>query len=439
MSLNISRHLPPEVQALKPLLNSVLPLDLPANELTEQMSGELRQINTQRLLIELLRAMTGGAPLVLILDDAQWLDSVTWSLVDRVRREINPLLLTIATRTMSDDVPPVYAELRDLTSTRHIRLDMLPHAAVEELASRRLGVDHLPPQVARLIHEKAEGHPFFSEELAYALRDAGLLHIEAGVARLAANADLDALDFPDTIQGVITSRIDLLTPQQQLTIKVASVIGRICAFRILEDIYPVELDEDLLREYLRRLEQLEITPIESPEPNLAHIFKHLATQEVAYGLMTSDQRRQLHRSAAMWLEKAGEGDPNRRLPLLAHHWEMAGETKQAADYYERAGVNAFRDYANQEAIRFLEQAEVLNGENDPAPRRAFRHRLLGEANYRLTHLDRSLDEYQTALALVNRGVPGSAVGRGLGLGRELLRQVGYRLFPKRMVGRATPE
>src|SRR5690606_14242082 len=116
--------------------------------------------------------------------------------------------------------------------------------------------------------EKAEGNPFFSEELAYALRDAGLLRVEDGTARLAPGADLAALDFPTTIQGVITSRIDRLSPSQQLTVKVASVIGRIFAVQVLSGVFPLGGGEAQLRANLDRLERLDITPLETPEPNL---------------------------------------------------------------------------------------------------------------------------------------------------------------------------
>jgi len=438
-------RLSPDSRPLAPLLNSILPLDLPETDLTAQMAGELRQEHLQRLVLELLRGAAGSRPLLLIFDDVHWLDSVSWALLGRVQREISPLLLTVTTRVMDtsrlngDDAAPGYVELRARATTRHVPLDTLPRAAVEELVCRRLGIGRLPPPVARLIHDKAEGHPFFSEELAYALRDAGLLLIDGDQARIADGANLEALDFPNTIQGVITSRIDRLPVSQQLTVKVASVIGRIFAFRVLDGIYPVDLEEALLREYLLRLERLDITPLEEPEPNLSYIFKHLVTQEVVYGLMTSDQRQQLHRRTADWYEAHSDRDPAGHLPLLAHHWRMAGELEKAAGYYEKAGIYAFRDYANREAIRFLEQAETLNGDSTPPVQRARRRRLMGEANYRLTLIEHSLAEYRKALALLGCALPESAVRRGLGIGRAMGRQLAHRLFTGRMVGRAAPD
>ena len=431
--------LSPAARPLAPLLDAVLPLDLPDNELTAQLSGEARLDNTHQLLVDLLRRATAGRPLVLLFDDAHWLDSVSWTLIGRVRRELAPLLLVVGARPFGEEAPAGLAELWAAPDARRLALDALPEEAIERLVRRRLGVERLPAAVVRLIHEKAEGHPFFSEELAYALRDAGLLRIVDGEARLAPGADLTALDFPTTIQGVITSRIDRLSPSQQLTVKVASVIGRIFAVRTLDGVYPIAGDEAQLRANLQRLARLDITPQETPEPNLAYIFKHIVTQEVVYSLMTSAQRAQLHRSAALWHEREAGGEGARNYPLLAHHWRLAGDAARAVVYYERAGENAFRDFANQEAVRFLEMALDLAGPEVEAVRRARWRRLLGEARYRLTQIEGSVADYRAALALLGRPIPAGTAGRGLGLGRQVARQMAHRLLPGRFVGAAADE
>src|SRR5207248_7019245 len=119
---------------------------------------------------------------------------------------------------------------------------------------QRLGVRSLPPALAGLIYEKAQGNPYFSEELAYALRDSRLVEVEGEECRLAPGAgDLGDVAFPDTVQGVVTSRIDRLGPAEQLTLKVASVIGRVFPLRILRDLYPIEEDRASLPTHLHRL------------------------------------------------------------------------------------------------------------------------------------------------------------------------------------------
>ena len=435
-------RLDPAVRPLLPLLNGVLPLNLPDTELTSQLAGEARQDNTQQLLIGLLRGVAGGRPLALLLDDAHWLDSASWALAERARHEIVPLFLVLVSRPFGneaqvDNAPAAYAEIA--AGARRITLDILSPADIEALVSRRLGIGRLPPEIAALIHDKAEGHPFFSEELAYALRDAGLLRVSDGIARVSPGADLTALDFPTTIQGVITSRVDRLSASQQLTIKVASVIGRIFALRVLNGVYPVSEAEAQLRADLTRLERLDITPMEAPEPNLSYIFKHIVTQEVVYSLMTTAQRRELHRKTAEWYEGAAEGEQARNYALLGHHWRLAGEAARAIDYFEKAGENAFRDFANREAVRFFEQALELSGPAVPPLRRARWLRLMGEARYRLTLIEGSVRDYEQGLALLGHPLPATTARRGLGLSAELIRQVGHRVVSGRLVGRARPD
>jgi hypothetical protein len=116
------------------------------------------------------------------------------------------------------------------------------------------------------------------------------------------------MSFPDTMQGVVAARIDRLPPSQALALKVASVIGRLFAFRLLRNIHPIEADRRALRRFLDELHRQDFTVLDTPAPDLAYLFKHVVTQEVAYGLLLSAQRRQLHRAVAEWYEQTQADD-----------------------------------------------------------------------------------------------------------------------------------
>jgi class 3 adenylate cyclase/tetratricopeptide (TPR) repeat protein len=428
----------PTMARLAPLLNSVLPLELPDNELTAQLTGEVRADNTRELLVQLLQAAATGpsgpaSPLLLVLDDAHWFDSASWALTRQVVAQVSPLLLVLATRPQVEPLPDDYRRLRQDRATGCLRLEPLGAHDVLTLVCDRLGVRRLPEPVAGLIEERAQGNPFFSEELAYALRDAGLIRITDGTCTIAPGAgDLSSVSFPDTMQGVVAARIDRLAPGQELALKVASVIGRLFAFRLLRDIHPIEADRGGLRGYLDDLQRQDFTVLDTPEPDLAYLFKHVVTQEVAYSLLLSAQRRQLHRAVAEWYEQTQVDDLASLYPLLAYHWGRAEEPTNTLAYLELAGDQALRVGAYQEAVDFLTDAVSLAETIQPAPaalRQARWHRQLGDAYMGLGRLPESRQHADQAVALLGSPVPTTPL-RLLGdLTQQALQQSLHRIWP----------
>lgn len=354
------------LESRAPLLNVVLPLDFPDNDLTMEMTGKVRADNTSEVIITLLGQAASTQPLRIIIEDVHWMDSASWAFTQAVIRQVRPLLMVLVTRPVANDGSPEYQALLESPNVLRLQLQALDASDTIGLVCKRLGVDTLPEPVTTLILEKAEGHPFFSEELAYALRDSGVLQIADRRANITAGVDLKTLNLPDTVEGVVTSRIDLLTPGQQLTVKVASVIGRIFAYRVLEQVHPVSSDRPRLPDYLERLQNLDVTPQATPPPDLSYMFKHIITQEVAYNLLLFEQRRQLHRAVAEWYEGSFERDLSPYYPLLAHHWLNASQsspsdaaTVKALDYLEKAGEAALRNYANREAVDYFTRLEAM--------------------------------------------------------------------------------
>jgi class 3 adenylate cyclase/tetratricopeptide (TPR) repeat protein len=433
----------PELARVAPLLNSVLPLDMPDNQLTAQLTGEVRADNTRELLVQLLQAHTGApagraAPLLLVLDDAHWFDSASWALARQVVLRVRPLLLVLATRPLVEPLPDDYRRLRQDPATECLRLEPLGPQDILALVCDRLGVRQLPEPVAALIQERAQGNPFFSEELAYALRDAGLIRIIDRTCSMAPGAGaLSTVSLPDTMQGVVAARIDRLPPGQELTLKVASVIGRLFGVRLLRDVHPIEADRGGLRAYLEDLHRQDFMVLDTPEPDLAYLFKHVVTQEVAYSLLLAAQRRQLHGAVAEWYEQTQAEDLASLYPLLAYHWDRAEEPTKTLTYLELAGEQALRAGAYQEAVDFLTEAVSLAETIQPAPeapRQARWHRQLGDAYMGLGHLRESRQHADRAVALLGAPVPATAL-RLLGdLTLQALQQSLHRARPVR----ATP-
>ncbi len=441
----------PAWQNLAPLLQTVLPLDWPDNEITGQMTGKVRADNTHDLLIHLLQkaasnVSVAGKAYLLILDDVHWLDSASWTLALMVAQQVKPLLLVIASRPMAEPTPPEYSQLKDKPGAALITLESLSLVDTTTLVRHRLQVDHLPQKLAHLIFSKAGGNPFFSEELAYALRDTGLITVTNGQCRLESkSANLQDLHLPDTVQGVITSRIDRLTPAHQLTLKVASVIGRSFEIDTLRHIHPIDTDKLHLPDYLNILDKLDITQLESPEPDLAYMFKQLTTREVAYNMLLFSQRRSLHRAVAEWYERTHPEDLSPYYSLLAYHWHAANVISKALNYLEKAGQQALHNYANEEAVKFFSEAlalvEQLEGTGaeaaaqSPQLRRAQWEANLGEAYINWAKLSEGRAHLEQGLALMGFPIPSTKAGLIAGLIGQMWQQLLYRLWPARFVGR----
>lgn len=432
----------PETAALAPLLEAVLPCGLTDNEVTAHMTGQVRGENTRNLLLRLLTRFAAQTPTLVILDDAHWQDSASWALTSQVSRQIPSILLLLSTRPFTQSSPAEFNQLLRAASTTHLRLDKLAPEDTAQLLCRSLGASAVPENVAALIHDKGEGNPLFVEELAYALRDGGLLQIEGGKCRLAAALpDWTKIGLPETLHGVIASRIDRLGTTEQLAVKVASVLGQHFRYRALHDNYPVEQDRPMLREHLLSAQQADIIGLDIREPEPIYLFRHVMMQQVAYELLLFEQRQQLHHTIAEWYEKSYADNLAQHYPFLAYHWRHAGEPAKAIEYLEKAGEQSLASGGYSEAAAFLGDALSLDAEaglrNTPF-RRARWERQLGEAYLGLGRLPESRDHLHQALQLLRRPAPATPAAVRSDLLGHMARQLARRIVRGRSTA-ATPQ
>ncbi len=382
-----------------PLVNVVIPASLAGTEFTDRLEGSARADQTLDLLVALLRRWQAGQPLAVVVEDSHWLDTASWSLAAALARRLGNLLLVLVTRPMDAPLPGDCQALRETLRAEVIRLEGLPAEAALGVAARRLGVTELPPELTRVILDRSGGHPYFCEELACALRDSGAIEVVGGKVRVADEVALGKLNLPSTIEGVLTSRIDRLPPAEQLTLKVASVIGRVFPVRTLQAVHPMAPPEAELMRVLNALEQADLTPKESPEPELAYAFKHALAQEAAYELLLHSQRRAVHEHVAAWYEARPEAERDAHIPLLAHHYERAGRKDKALEYLTLAGEQAIANSAAAEARQFLERALPLAQELDSGPLLLRIKAGLGTAARYQSRSAEAIAEYDEAIAL----------------------------------------
>ncbi len=409
-----------------PLLNLALGLKLPENEVIREMLARSRAETASRLLIEMIVEARGERPLVLLLEDCHWLDSASLALARAVLRGVPGVLLVLLTRPLGEPLPEIWSEMLGASQVERMVLGPLAGAATIALVARRLGADSLPAELGQFLIERSEGHPFFAEEIGYSLRDHGCLYVRDGQCHLEIQGrSLRSVDLPHTMHGMVSARIDRLSPGGQLALKVASVHGREFSLGMLRAIYPYEHECERLPGYLDQLVAADLaTRVDDRADRL--MFKHAIVQEVAYGQLVFAQRRQLHRGLAEWLSVEDAAN----YPVLAHHWTRADEAEHALHCLDRASDEASRRFGESEVVEFLGKAFALVRTHRVTPDRLMLgrwHRQLGEACSHLGRVDDSRVHLSEATRLLGWPMPGHWGLHLWVLPGVLLRQAAQRL------------
>jgi class 3 adenylate cyclase len=441
----------PRLNVFAPLLNPVLRLNFRQTDESERIPPLGRALVTRELLVHLFRSTAGGRATLLVLEDAHWLDSSSWALAEALAEEVPEVLLVLATRPLSaEQQPPELLRLNGRADTLHINLDALSPQEAQTLVCHRLRARALSEPVANLIREKAEGHPFFTEEVAYALRDLGLIQVDHGICRFtAAAAATESVQLPNSVQVMVSSRIDQLNVEQQLTLKVASIFGRTFELAAVRAAYPIDIAQEELQSHVDALIERNLMVDAGGDSEPAYAFKHAITQEAAYNLLPYALRRQLHAAAAGWYERQHPGDVSPFYPLLAHHWSRAEAGERAAFYLEHAGDQALRRHANQEALRFFTEvieideklplslpsnAPIVLGRRRTVSARDARRirweRCLGDASMNLSRWDDGRRHFSNLLRLMGHDLPSSDRQFVRGIGRQIAVQCLHRLMPR---------
>ncbi|HJQ29153.1 MAG TPA: hypothetical protein VJ827_07410, partial [Rubrobacter sp.] len=232
-----------------------------------------------------------------------------------------------------------------------------------------LYIEDLPESVRGLILTKAEGNPFFVEEVIRTLIDSEYIVQENNHWR--ATREIVNVSIPDTLTGVLSARIDRLPDTTKHVAQTAAVLGRIFAQRALMATCaaapPPEQIEDV-EPHLGVLTYEELVRERAHDPELEYIFKHALTQEAAYELLLIRRRKELHRRAGEALEKLYAEQRGELASALAYHFKLGEDWERAADYAMRAGAQAVKVYAMSEALGHYDSAyEALKKVPDASP------------------------------------------------------------------------
>lgn len=347
----------PTLLARLPLLGVILQLDIPNNELTASLDGRLRKTALEGLLADCLVAATQAQPRLLILEDCQWLDPLSHDLLETLGAlaEQLPVLFVYVTR------PSELERLRSARVSRlphHTALTLAPLAPAEAAAYAHAKIvlltgDQRPaaPELLERIIVRTEGNPFFLDELINYLHHLGI--------DLRAPGTRDRITLPDSLQRLVLSTLDQFSERQKITIKVASVIGRVFRAAWLAGVYPQLGDLKRVYKDLDALQRQEILLREPAEPELTYIFRQIITQGVAYESLPYAVKVVLHEQMGAFLETTYADAPDQVLDLLAFHYDRTENQEKRRIYLRRAGEAAQAMYANPAAIDYYTRALPL--------------------------------------------------------------------------------
>src|SRR5262249_35357019 len=335
-----------ELDAQIPYVRSLLSVD-PGDPAVAAMDALTRR----RTIFEAVRAMSlRGArlrPIVFVFEDLHWIDSSSEEYLGSLMDSLTgaPIMLILTHRI--GYAPPFGT--RSFHTT--LNLQTLSETEVVAMAGRVLGSAQLPAELRSALMDKAEGRPLFVEEVTKTLLDLGVLRRESDGYRMVKGGS--EISVPDTIQGIIMSRLDRLGEDGKRTVQLASVIGRQFLVRLLERIADLRGE---LEGLLGELKSLEIIYEQGLLPEPAYIFKHAVIQDVAYQSLLVQRRRELHRAVGQAIEDLYPDRIADHCEELAHHFWQGEQWDKALDYLVRSGERAQRAYANQAALDYFARA-----------------------------------------------------------------------------------
>jgi len=404
----------PENLELLPLLSPVLPVAIPDTPFTASLFGGGRAEKTQSVIIALLRTFIGSAQQALVVEDAHWFDSASWQLLERFGDALVNMSIILVSRPLDRDLLPFEARLL-LDRQGAITMTLAPFTREDSdaLINATLGVIESAPAIGDLVYHHAEGHPLFTSALALSLRDKEFLRVEAGFARMRmGEKGLASIVFPDGVEGVVAERIGTLSPAQQLTLKVAAVLGRLFDLDLLAAVHPSSSGRKTLAEDIAAAQRAGL--VDAVDAELGRFrFHHAIIGDTAYKLLVSEQRRSLHARTAELLDERGavEGYPSGSLALLAHHFEQAERLEPAVGFLARAADNARSGYNNAEVVDFLTRALKIVEKKPGLADRVTRGRWaynLAEALKALGYYQRAADFLVESATILDRPPPRSA-------------------------------
>ncbi len=394
------------------------------------------------VLRDVVAAMTVAEPLFLVLDDLQWADELTLAFLRSLttswfQRAALFVLVTVRDGEIS---PELQATLSSLHADQ-VLVTRLDRDAVGAMVRDMLALDHDAPALADYVASRSEGNPLFAAEyLRIAVEEGVVQRDHAGRWKIAHRDEdsYDRLPTPGSVQELGRRRLRQLSAPARTLAMTAAVLGRACDTQVLTA--TAELSADAARTAINEL----IVRHVAAEADGQLRFEHDSLRELAYAELADDNRKDLHRRAAVAVEQRHRDDADfgLRLAELAHHWEQADDRGRAIGYLERAADHAIDTAGYGEARALLDRVLAL-ATDAPVAKRGRWMRRLGEASYALGDVAGLATHSRRALIELGRPLPASrfrlAASVAAGVGQQLWTRTLRRKHPTHVTEAAVVE
>ena len=316
------------------------------------LSPQRQKQRTFEILIDQLEGLAAGQPVLMIFEDAHWIDPSTQELFDLVVERVArlPVLFVITFRPEFSPPWTGHAHVSQLS------LNRLSHRQGMAMIERLTGGKALPGEVLRQILDKTDGVPLFVEELTKTVLESGQL--EETDDRYILSGPLAAFAIPATLHDSLMERLDRLDLAKEVA-QSAACIGREFSHDLLGAV--VAVDGDQFQDALDRLVESGLVFRRGTPPEATYTFKHALIQDLAHDSLLRSKRRALHDRIARVLEEKFPETANTTPELLAHHYYEAGLAEDSIPYWHQAGRRTSERSANKEAIAHFTKALQIIG------------------------------------------------------------------------------
>jgi predicted ATPase/class 3 adenylate cyclase len=365
-----------------------------SNSLYESLDAKGRYENTLIALSVLLRAESLQKPLILFIEDTHWLDEDTGEFLSYFIRTLladtekqHPIAIIATQRPESDS-----RRILDEVSTTGIQLGKLTSVNMSQLARDILG-HSIADSLLTLLDARADGNPFFAEQILRYLLEKKALMLDAD-GKYFANEQAE-ITLPTDVRAVMIARLDRLTQQVKETVQTASILGREFEVRVLSEMLNAN------DRFLWCVGQAENANIWVPLTEIEYIFHHALLRDAAYSMQLLSRQRELHRLAVFAMETVYHDDLESHYGELAYHAEKSDLNEKALNYLILAGKLSLSVYQNHQAIDYFTRAMTLVLEDDLR----MRFDILierAEAYYRVSDFDAQSRDLSSLEDLVQR-------------------------------------